>query len=101
KIHLCPADLDREAPGGLSGFLDNPSNPGFPLTLVSPATSKTISSSLGQLVKEKAAVDLHLDDAAARGLENGAAVRVWNELGEVHCLLRVTTEVRPGVASLA
>ncbi len=101
KIHLCPADLDREAPGGLYRFRDNLSNPGFPLTLVSPATSKTISSSLGQLVKEKAAVELHPDDAAVRGLEHGAAVRVWNELGEVHCLLRVTTEVRPGVASLA
>ncbi|HXU31436.1 MAG TPA: molybdopterin-dependent oxidoreductase [Thermoanaerobaculia bacterium] len=101
KIHLCPEDLDREAPGGLYGFLDNPSNPGFPLTLVSPGTSKTISSSLGQLVKEPAAVDLHPDDAAVRGLEHGAAVRVWNELGEVHCLLRVTNEVRPGVASLA
>lgn len=101
KIHLFPADLDREAPGGLYGFLDNPSNPGFPLTLVSPATSKTISSSLGQLIKEPAAVDLHPEDAAARGLKHGDAVRVWNELGEVHCLLRVTAEIRPGVASLA
>ncbi len=101
KIHLFPADLDAEAPGGLYGFLDNRSNLGFPLTLLSPATGKTISSSLGQLVKEPAAVDLHPDDAEARGLESGAAVRVWNDLGEVHCLLRVTTEVRPGVASLA
>ncbi len=101
KIHLFPADLDAEAPGGLYGFLDNRSNLGFPLTLLSPATGKTISSTLGQLVKEPAAIDLHPEDAAARGLESGAAVRVWNDLGEVHCLLRVTTEVRPGVASLA
>ncbi len=101
KIHLFPADLDAEAPGGLYGFLDNRSNVGFPLTLLSPATGKTISSTLGQLVKEPAAVDLHPEDAAARGLASGAAVRVWNDLGEVHCRLRVTTEVRPGVASLA
>ncbi len=101
KIHLFPADLDAEAPGGLYTFLDNPSNPGFPLTLVSPATSKTISTSLGQLVKEPAAVEMHPDDAAARGLEPGASVRVWNDLGEVHCLLRVNADLRPGVASLA
>ena len=101
KIHLFPEDLEREAPEGLYRFLDNPSNTGFPLTLVSPASSKTISSSLGQLIKEKAAVELHPEDAAARGLNHGEAVRVWNELGEVHCLLRVTAEVRPGVASLA
>ncbi len=100
KIHLCPADLDQEAPEGLYAFRENPSNPGFPLTLLSPATSKTISASLGQLVKQPAAVDLHPIDADARGLRHGDPVRVWNELGEVHCLLRVTDDVRPGVASL-
>jgi anaerobic selenocysteine-containing dehydrogenase len=43
---------------------------------------------------------MHPDDAAARGLEDGDLVRIFNDLGEVHCTLDVTTEVRPGVVSL-
>ena len=27
---------------------------------------------------------MHPDDARARGLADGATVRVWNDLGEVH-----------------
>jgi len=43
---------------------------------------------------------MHPDDAAARGLEEGDAVRVFNDLGEVHCPLNVTPAVRPGTVSL-
>ncbi|HXU44873.1 MAG TPA: molybdopterin-dependent oxidoreductase [Thermoanaerobaculia bacterium] len=100
KVHLCPADLDREAPGGLYSFRDNPSSPGFPLTLVSPASDRMITSSLGQLVKRDARLEIHPQDAARRSLANGDAVRIWNDYGEVHCHARVTREVRPGVCAL-
>jgi anaerobic selenocysteine-containing dehydrogenase len=40
---------------------------------------------------------LHPDEAAARGLENGAKVRLHNERGAVGLVLRVSDEVRPGV----
>ena len=33
---------------------------------------------------------MHPDDAAARGVTDGDAVRVFNELGDVHCLVEVT-----------
>jgi anaerobic selenocysteine-containing dehydrogenase len=42
---------------------------------------------------------MHPDDAAARGLESGARVRVWNQLGEVVLVLKVTDAVRHGVVS--
>ena len=40
------------------------------------------------------------DDAAARGLEDDDAVRVFNDLGEVHCTLSVLPTIRPGTVSL-
>jgi anaerobic selenocysteine-containing dehydrogenase len=41
---------------------------------------------------------LHPDDAAARGLRDGAAVRLHNDQGEVRFRLRVSDETPPGVA---
>jgi anaerobic selenocysteine-containing dehydrogenase len=40
---------------------------------------------------------LHPDDAAARGLEDGDKVRLYNERAAVGLVLRVNDEVRPGV----
>jgi anaerobic selenocysteine-containing dehydrogenase len=97
KIELVAADLDAEAPGGLHRYRPPPVDK-HPLTLVSPATAKTVSSTLAQLWKEPAEVVLHPADADARGLATGASVRVFNDLGEVVCKLRVGDEVRPGVA---
>ena len=36
-----------------------------------------------------------------RAITDGAQVRIWNELGEVVCLAKVSAHVRPGVAVLA
>jgi anaerobic selenocysteine-containing dehydrogenase len=100
KVRLVPAALDREAPAGLYGFQDEPGNGHFPLALISPATSKTISSTLGQLRRGKVALEIHPEDAAARGIAAGDPVRVWNELGEVRCAARLSTDLRPGVVFL-
>jgi anaerobic selenocysteine-containing dehydrogenase len=40
---------------------------------------------------------MHPDDAAAKGLRDGATVRLWNTLGEVRMPLRITDEVAPGM----
>ena len=40
---------------------------------------------------------LHPDDAKARGLADGAEVRLFNDRGEVGLMLRVNDEVQPGV----
>ena len=41
--------------------------------------------------------EVHADDAHARGLSEGAHVRVWNARGSVEALCRVSDRVRPGV----
>ncbi len=72
-----------------------------PLMLISPASDKRISSTLGGLPASVAAPPLrmHPTDATARGLASGARVRVWNELGEVILLLTVTDAAAPGVVA--
>jgi anaerobic selenocysteine-containing dehydrogenase len=103
KVHLMPETLDKEAPGGLYRYeppLPSPDEGAFPLTLISPAVSKTISSTFGQLQRARVPVTIHPTDAAARNIADGAAVRIWNDLGEVRCAARIDDETRPGVAVL-
>ena len=73
----------------------------WPLTLITPASDKRITSTFGGLGQsdETPVLEMHPEDAARRGLQEGSWVRIWNELGEVFLPLRITTEVRPGVVS--
>jgi anaerobic selenocysteine-containing dehydrogenase len=100
RIHLVPAELDREAPDGLYAFHGETGSSPYPLALVSPASNRTISSTFGLLRKGRVALEMHPADAAPRGLATGDHVRVWNDLGEVHCELRLSEVVRPGVVEL-
>ncbi len=100
KAHLVPADLDHEAPDGLYAFQPDPATERAPLALISPANQRTVSSTFGQLHDQQVPVELHPDDAAARGLKRGDDVRVWNTSGEVRCRLRISRDLRPGVAML-
>lgn len=67
-----------------------------PLTLVSPASAKRISSTLlphGGHRDDAPLLWMNPADAAARGLSDGQAVCVFNALGEVVLPLRVTDAV--------
>jgi anaerobic selenocysteine-containing dehydrogenase len=72
----------------------------LPLVLLSPATGKTINSIFGEFNLPHPRLAMHPDDAAARGVRDGAAVRVFNDLGEVHVPAHLTCDVRPGVVTL-
>jgi anaerobic selenocysteine-containing dehydrogenase len=100
KIHLVPAELDAEAPQGLYAFQPDPATAAEPLALLSPSTNRTISSTFGQLRKGPVPLEMHPDDAAARGLATGDRVRITNRYGEVICHLHVNEAMRPGVVEL-
>ena len=70
----------------------------YPLTLITPASDKRITSTLGGIQANQAMppLEMHPDDARARDLRTGQWVRVWNERGEVRLPLEVTDAVRPG-----
>jgi anaerobic selenocysteine-containing dehydrogenase len=71
----------------------------YPLTLITPASDKRITSTFGGLAASDATpvLEMHPDDAAPRRLTDGALVKVWNDLGELLLPLRISTVVRPGV----
>jgi len=96
KVHLCPKALDDQAPLGLYGFQADPATADYPLALISPASERTITSTLGELDRPRVRLDLHPDDAAPRGIEDGDTIRIFNDLGEVRLHARVTPLVRAG-----
>jgi anaerobic selenocysteine-containing dehydrogenase len=99
KIHLVPEELDREA-HGLYRYRPDPGTDRFPLALISPATDRTITSTLGELRRGRVALEIHPADASARGIGDGERVRVFNELGEVVCPARHNDGIKPGVVFL-
>jgi anaerobic selenocysteine-containing dehydrogenase len=68
-----------------------------PLTLLSPATAKTISSMFGERGDQPLTVSLHPHDAAARNIQNGDEVELWNDRGFVAVTAQIDGSVRPGV----
>jgi anaerobic selenocysteine-containing dehydrogenase len=96
KIRLYPESLGPEP----YRYREDPGTVEFPLALISPSSTKSISSTLAEFNLLDVKLDMHPQDAAARGLQDGDAVRVYNELGEVHCKMRWDELLKPGVVSL-
>ncbi len=95
KIHLTPAAL-----GKTPYHYEVVSSNEFPLALISPASSKMISSSLGEYNYPKLFATIHPKDAAMRDISSGDVVRIFNELGEVVCHAKINKTVRPGAVSM-
>jgi len=100
KVDLFPEYLDAQSPAGLYGYQPDPATREFPLALISPASERTITSTLSELPRPEVRLLMHPDDAAVRGLGDGDEVRIFNALGEVRCGLQVGTWVRPGTVVL-
>jgi anaerobic selenocysteine-containing dehydrogenase len=100
KVDLFPEYLDAQSPAGLYGYQPDPATSEFPLALISPASERTISSTLSELPRPEVRLLMHPEDAAARGLRDGDEVRIFNALGEVRCGLQVGTWIRPGTVVL-
>jgi anaerobic selenocysteine-containing dehydrogenase len=97
KIELRSEDLGTRYGAALPSY--RPVRSRYPLTLISPASDKRITSTFGGLAASDAApaLEMHTEDALSRGLRNGQRVKVWNDLGEVILPLRISLTVRPGV----
>jgi len=97
RMRLVPEHLDAQVEGGLYAYAPDPSTTEFPLALISPALATQISSTFGQLRSAPAVLEMSRADAAARGISDGDAIRIWNEYGEVHCTAAIDADVRDGV----
>jgi anaerobic selenocysteine-containing dehydrogenase len=97
KIELLSETLGHRYGALLPSY--RPVQSSYPLTLITPASDKRITSTFGGLETNASTpvLEMHPSDAAQRGLSDGAQVRVWNDLGEVVLPLCITEKVRSGV----
>jgi anaerobic selenocysteine-containing dehydrogenase len=100
RVHLCPPDLDGQAPLGLYGYQPDPATEQYPFALISPASERTVSSTLGELTRPDVVVDINPQDAELQHVEDGDMVRLFNGQGEVQLRARVSPLVRPGTLSM-
>ena len=100
KIHLYPEALATEAAAGLYTYQPDPGTREFPLALISPASDRTISSTLAEIPRPQVRLLMHPDDAAERGIADGDGIRIFNALGEVRCPAALGSWIRRGTVSL-
>ncbi len=100
KVDLFSAALDSASNEGLYRYQADPATDRYPLALISPASDRTISSTLGELPRTDVKLLMSPADASARGLSDKDLVRVFNDLGEVQCEVNVTPMMRAGTVSL-
>ncbi|MBB4845833.1 anaerobic selenocysteine-containing dehydrogenase [Paucibacter oligotrophus] len=76
----------------------------YPLAMISPPARNFLNSSFVNVkslrdIEGEPLVEVHAEDAAARGLQDGAMVRVFNDRGSYVCRLAVSARARPGVVN--
>lgn len=74
----------------------------YPLALITPPAHNFLNSSFANLpsfirAEKEPMLDIHPLDAESRGIENGQAVRIFNDRGEFRARARVTEKAREGV----
>ncbi len=89
-------------------WLGAPKAAEFPLHLISNQPRTRLHSQLdagmvsqGSKVAGREPMTIHPDDAAARGIDSGDVVRVWNDRGACLAGVIVSDQVLPGVIQLA
>ncbi len=105
----CEFYSQRLASQGLDGWpavLPNhetagPNSP-YPLAMISPPARHFLNSTFVNVTSLRDAegeplLEIHPDDAAPRGIQDGDTVAAWNDRGRYRCKAAVTTRARPGV----
>ncbi|MCY1536162.1 Dimethyl sulfoxide reductase DmsA [compost metagenome] len=93
---------------GLPDHLPNFETPGsserYPLAMISPPARNFLNSTFVNVkslrdIEGEPVLELHAADAAARGIQSGQVVRVFNDRGEYLCKAEVSKRARPGVVN--
>jgi anaerobic selenocysteine-containing dehydrogenase len=76
----------------------------YPLAMISPPARHFLNSTFVNVqslraIEGEPIVEVHALDAAARGLETGQPVRVFNDRGSYRCTAVVSERARPGVVN--
>ncbi len=107
----CEFFSQRLADQGLDGLPDHlpnyeaaGSDARYPLAMISPPARNFLNSTFVNVqslrdIEAEPVLEMHPQDAAARGIADGAVVRVFNDRGTYHCKARVNQRARPGVVN--
>ena len=76
----------------------------YPLAMISPPARHFLNSSFVNVkslraIEGEPLLEMHLADAAPRGLVDGSVVEVFNDRGVYRCKLAVSQRARPGVVN--
>ena len=76
----------------------------YPLAMISPPARHFLNSTFVNVtslrsIEGEPLVEIHPDDAAARGIADGQLVRVFNDRGSYRCKAAVGSRARPGVVN--
>ncbi|WP_127575983.1 molybdopterin-containing oxidoreductase family protein [Paenibacillus barengoltzii] len=111
KIELYSATMERAGLPPLPTYVplvegyDGERRPGkdtpYPLMFISPPNHNFLNSTFGNVEKLKAlekgpVLQIHPEDAAARGIADGDEVTVWNDRGSYDVTASVTDKMLPG-----
>ncbi|UCU99680.1 molybdopterin-dependent oxidoreductase [Acidovorax radicis] len=101
----------RLAAQGLDGLPDHLPNhelqgtdARYPLAMISPPARNFLNSTFVNVqslrtIEGRPVLEIHPDDAEARGIANDAVVRVFNDRGSYLCHATVSRRARPGVVN--
>jgi anaerobic selenocysteine-containing dehydrogenase len=108
KCEFFSARLAEQGLDGLPDHLDNHETAGssaaFPLAMISPPARNFLNSTFVNVkslrdIEGEPLLEIHADDAAARGITDGAVVRVFNQRGTYRCKAEISRRARPGVVN--
>ncbi|MDD5335129.1 MAG: molybdopterin oxidoreductase family protein [Rhodoferax sp.] len=101
----------RLAAQGLDGLPDHVPNyeafnssSAYPLAMISPPARNFLNSTFVNVkslrdIEGEPLLEMHASDAAARGLQSGDVVRVFNQRGVYRCKLKISNRARVGVVN--
>ena len=107
----CEFFSQRLVDQGLDGLPDHVPNyevPGtdarYPLAMISPPARNFLNSTFVNVqslrdIESEPLLEIHPQDAAVRGIVDGAVVEVFNDRGRYLCKARVCERARPGVVN--
>ncbi|MEB0055554.1 molybdopterin oxidoreductase family protein [Variovorax sp. LG9.2] len=106
RCEFFSARLQAQGQDGLPDHVPNYEPAGssteYPLAMISPPARNFLNSTFVNVrslraIEVEPLLEIHADDAAARGIEDGTTVRVFNSRGEHRCRAEVSRRTRPGV----
>ena len=76
----------------------------YPLAMISPPARNFLNSTFVNVrslrdIEGEPLLEMHADDAAARGIVDGAMVRIFNDRGSLRCRCRLNGRARAGVVN--